>query len=35
MPSGARVAEYRLEGAPGVGVRAWLNGGALRPAPRD
>jgi hypothetical protein len=35
MPSGGRMAEYDLRGFRGVGMRAWLNGIALRPAPRE
>jgi subtilisin family serine protease len=35
IPPGTRMAEYDLRGVRGVGVRAWLNGVALRPASRD
>lgn len=35
IPSGGRMAEYDLRGFRGVGMRAWLNGVALRPAARD
>lgn len=32
LPSGARMVEYKLEGLPAVGARAWLDGKALSPA---
>jgi hypothetical protein len=35
MPQGTRIAEYRLQGFQGVGLRAWLDGVALKPAPRE